>query len=258
MRSIAIMNNKGGVGKTVTAINLADLLVRDHGKRVLLVDCDGQKNLTEFHLLPDYNEGDHAGTAELLVDKGETSWSDFTVPLDRFPGLSIIPASSDLYDLDLSSAQCGQTNPMRFKQFADQVRADKEFDYLIFDCPPGFTLSSVAALMASDEVIIPLTVDGFSIRGLETMRKQLQRVRTSGAREVNILITQWARTNAVQAGEALLRQSGLPVFNSVIPRNVIVASSTMTVPGAPLAEFAPKSKALMAYRDLTDEVLEVG
>lgn len=249
------MNNKGGVGKTVTAINLADILVRDHGRRVLLVDCDGQRNLTDFHLLPHYSDGDHPGTAELLTDSGARPWTDFVTGLSRFPGLSLVPASSDLYDLDLASAQSGGLDPLRLQKFADEVEADGCFDFLIFDCPPGFTLSSVAALLAAKEVIIPLTVDGFSIRGLETMRKQLQRVRTGGGRQSTILITQWARSSAVQAGETLLRQSGLPVFKTSIPRNVAVTGSTMTVPGEPLADFMPRCKSLSAYRALAGEVL---
>ena len=115
MRTIAIMNNKGGVGKTVTAINLADILARGHGKRVVLCDCDGQKNLTDFYDLPGYDEETCFNTAKLLLGDMEPVWSDNTVPIPEAPGLELIPGSTDLYDLDLESVRFGKSAPLMMR-----------------------------------------------------------------------------------------------------------------------------------------------
>lgn len=254
MRTIAIMNNKGGVGKTVTAINLADILVREHGKTVVLADCDGQRNLTDFLLPSGYDEEVSYSTASLLTGDGEPVWSDNLTPIR--PGLNLIPASSGLYDLDLESHKDAAHDPLRVRDFVKAAAEDGETDFFLFDCPPGFTLASVGALMAADEVIVPLTVDGFSIRGLDNMEKQLRRLRRLGAKKIRVLITQWNRSVAVRQGEELLRNSGFSVFRTVIPRNVQVVESTMNF--EPLSEFAPRSKALEAYRAFTQELLEGG
>lgn len=254
MRTIAIMNNKGGVGKTVTAINLADLLVRERGKRVALVDCDGQRNLTDFYDLPGYDEDDCFNTAALLLGDGEPVWSDNLVPVAAYPGLYLIPGSTGLYDLDFESIQNGAHEPRRIVEFAEAAKEDNDLDFMIFDCPPGFTVASVGALMAADEVIVPLTVDGFSIRGLETMHRQMARLRRTGVKRVRVLITQYHKCNAVREGEALLRSGGFEVFQTVIRRSVKVQE--ITYAGTPLAEYAPGNNATKDYRAFVKELVE--
>ena len=161
MKTIAIMNNKGGVGKTVTAINLAEILHRV-GKRVVLVDCDGQMNLTRFYT-PDYDALLNCSVADVLTGECEQVWSDK-------PNLSILPGSSVLYELDLRAIRDGVSEIYGLKNFCEAARDDGETDYIIFDCPPGFTLASVAALMAADDVVIPMTLDGFSFSGMQDMQ----------------------------------------------------------------------------------------
>lgn len=251
MRTIAIMNNKGGVGKTVTAINLADLLVREHGKRVVLCDCDGQKNLTDFFDLPGYDEETCFNTAALLLGDGEPVWSDNLVPVR--PGLELIPGSTDLYDLDFESILDGAHEPRRLKEFVDAAREDAGADFFLFDCPPGFTVASVGALMAADEVIVPLTVDGFSIRGLDTMQNQIRTMRRTGVRKVRVLLTQHHKCNVVRAGEALLEQAGFARFQTVIRRSVKVPESTFK--GQPLAEYVPGAMVTNDYRAFVRELL---
>lgn len=251
MRTIAIMNNKGGVGKTVTAINLADILVREHKKRVILCDCDGQKNLTDFFDLPGYDEETCYNTAALLLGDGEPVWSDNVVPIQ--PGLDIIPGSTDLYNLDFESIRDGVHEPHRMLDFVKAARADDGADFFLFDCPPGFTVSSVGALMAADEVIVPLTVDGFSIRGLDTMQSQIRTMRRSGVRKVRVLLTQHHKCNVVRAGEQLLEQAGFARFETVIRRSVKVPESTFK--GQPLAEYAPGAMVTNDYRAFVRELL---
>ena len=179
MRTIAIMNNKGGVGKTVTAINLADILVRDYKKRVLLADCDGQCNLTDF-FFPALDEG--LSVAEVLTGTCEPLWSDNIMPIRD--GLDLLPGSEDLYTLDLQALLYGSDYGARYRMrdFINAVQTDGEVDYLIFDCAPGYTCATVAALMSSDDVVIPVTVDGFSFRGLETMVRQILGFAAMGCR----------------------------------------------------------------------------
>ena len=255
MKTIAIMNNKGGVGKTVTAINLADILVREHGKRVVLCDCDGQRNLTDFFLTDGFDEDVCYTTVSMLLGDGEPVWSDNLMPI--YPGLDLIPASSDLYAMDLESHRDGNHSPMRIKRFVDAARADRDTDFFIFDCPPGFTLSSVGALMAADEVIVPLTVDGFSVRGVETMRKQLSRLRrVCSPGRIRVLITQWNNSNAVKQGEELLRRGyHIGVFNTVIRRTVSVPESTFA--RQTLLQYSRRSTATQDYRALAREILGV-
>lgn len=251
MRTIAIMNNKGGVGKTVTAINVADLLVREHGKTVVIADCDGQRNLTDFYDLPGYDEEVCYNTAALLMGDGESVWSENLTPIRT--GLDLIPASTGLYDLDLESVRFGQHAPMRVKDFVQAAREDEETDFFLFDCPPGFTVASVGALMAADDVIVPVTVDGFSIKGLDTIQAQIRTMRRTGVKRVRVLITQYHKCKVVQAGEELLRNSGFDVFRTVIRRSVKVPESTMM--RTPLAEYAPGNAATNDYRALVRELL---
>ena len=147
MKAIAIMNNKGGVGKTVTAINLADILANDYKQRVVLVDCDGQANLTGF-FLPGI-EADVTTTGDILTGDCEQVWSDNLIPLRH--NIQLLPSSSGLYDLDLQAIKDGASAPERLRGFVDAAREDGDTDWMIFDCPPGYTVSSVAALLAATE-----------------------------------------------------------------------------------------------------------
>ena len=141
MRTIAIENLKGGVGKTVTAISLSRILTAEYGKRVMLVDCDGQCNLTRFYLgqVPD------APTlAEVLTGAHEPYWQDNVLSVR--PGLWLLPASQELYRLDLAAIRRGASRKSRS---TEAVAEDGEVDVVLFDCPPGFTAASTAALPAA-------------------------------------------------------------------------------------------------------------
>lgn len=252
MRTIAIMNNKGGVGKTITAINLAETLVREHGKRVVLVDCDGQMNLTNFYL-PEFDPEINFSMAGLILGDGEQLWSDNLMPI--MPGLDLIPASTDLYQMDLEAIRDGAHEPLRLREFVQAAEEDGEVDYFICDCPPGFTVASVAALLAADEVIIPLTVDGFSIKGMEAMWKQLGTLKRTGVKIAGVLITQWHNSDVVRVGEKLIRSLNVPVFKTTIRRTDKVPESTME--RLPMSVYSPGSAATRDYRAWVREYLGV-
>lgn len=252
MRAIAIMNNKGGVGKTVTAINLADILVRDYHKRVVLVDCDGQMNLTRFYL-PEFDPEINVNLADILRGDGETVWSDNLMPLS--PGLDLIPASQDLYDLDRRAIQFGKNIPSLLQEFSFCAREDGEVDYMIFDCPPGYTVASVGALMASDEVVIPMLLDGFSHTGMEDMQRQIAVLRRTNPciRIAGVLLTQWHNSEVVRQGEKLIRSQGVPVFRQTIRRTDKVPESTYD--RLPMSVYSPTSAAARDYRAWVAELL---
>lgn len=252
MRTIAVMNNKGGVGKTVTSINLADILVRDYKKRVVLVDCDGQMNLTRFYL-PDFDPELNYSTAALLAGDGEPVWSDNLMPLD--PGLDLIPGSPELYELDLRAVRDGAGDIMAMRHFCEAAASDGETDYFICDCPPGFTAASVSALMAADEVIIPMTLDGFSFAGMQDMMVQINSLRRArvGVRIAGILITQWRNTDVVCQAECLLRSMRVPVYRHVIRRTDKVPESTFD--RTPIVRYSPRSAASQDYRNWVAEYL---
>lgn len=252
MKSIAIMNLKGGVGKTVTAINLADILTRDYGRRVLLIDCDGQCNLTRTYL-PDLDTDEVTNTTTLLLGEGEPVWSDNVIDLGR--GLSLLPASTDLYELDRAALQDGVRRLRVLYDFVRVVEEDREVDYCILDCPPGYTVASINALLACDEVVIPMLVDGFSFLGMGDMRAQianLQNARRS-VRVAGVLITQWRNADVVHQGEALLRRMNVPVFDQVIRRTDKVPESTFE--RQPVTLYSPTSAATQDYRAWVREYL---
>lgn len=257
MKTIAIMNNKGGVGKTVTAINLADILVRDYSKRVVLVDCDGQANLTRF-FLPNYHDPDliDGGTAAVLCGQQEPVWSDNTIPI--CPGLDILPGSADLYDLDLRAIKDSVSNPMALRGWADAAREDGETDYMIFDCPPGFTCASVAALMAADQVVIPMALDGFSFDGLSALRQQVHNLQQAnyGVKIGGVLITRWHKAKVIRDAEQLLRSGPVPVYQAHIRQTDKVLESTLM--RSPLQDYSPRSAAAIDYRAWVQEFLGEG
>lgn len=244
MRSIAIMNNKGGVGKTVTAINLADIMVRKYHKRVVLVDCDGQMNLTRFYL-PEFDPEINVNLADILLGDGEPVWSDNVVPLQ--PRLDLLAASQDLYDLDRRSIQFGKNGIVRLDDFVVCAREDGKVDYMIFDCPPGYTVASVGALMAADEVVIPMLLDGFSHTGMEDMQRQIAVLRRTNPciRIAGVLLTQWHNSEVVRQGEALIRGMNVPVFRQTIRRTDKVPESTYD--RQPMAVYSPTSAATRDY-----------
>lgn len=252
MRKIAIMNNKGGVGKTVTALNLADILSRYYRENVLLVDCDGQMNLTRF-FLPEFDPMVGISVSDILTGDHEPMWSDNVIPI--MPGLHLLAGSSGLYDLDFRAINDGVSDTQALRRFCEAVADDGEIDYVVFDCPPGFTVASVAALLAADEVVVPMLVDGFSFAGMQDMQDQLVGLHraTGGASIAGVLVTQWHNSEVVRQGETLVRQMGVHVFNTHIRRTDKVPESTFD--RQPIVRYSPTSAAARDYRVWVEEYI---
>lgn len=252
MRTIAVMNNKGGVGKTTTVINLARILA-NRGHRVVMVDCDGQANLTRF-FLPDKSPEEMTTLSAYLC-----GLAGDTLELEEIDErIRLLPASDDLYTIDVQCIKEGP-NPFELRALHDlrvALEEDEDADFLLLDCPPGFTAASVAALMAAGEVVIPMMMDGFAFDGVWQLQRQIQNLRFAhyGLRISGVLITQWHNAEVVTKAEELLRQNkSIPVFGTRIRRTDKVPESTFQ--RTPLPEYSKTSSAAKDYEAFVDELL---
>lgn len=252
MRTIAIFNQKGGVGKTITAATMAHILATRHGKRVLLQDCDGQGNLSQYYGV---NTDDVPTTLSLLQDDGESFYGNIITRIsDR---LDIIPADSRLLLADLQAITSGLRNLSAFEDLRLTMDEDDAYDFYILDCPTGLTTASTAALVAADDIIIPIRKDGFSTEGMTTlimivaqMRQYNPRLRVAG-----ILPTHFENSpEYLEVIRCLREQFGLPVFKTSIYNSDAVSDSTFS--DKQLVDFSPKAWASRDYKRFVREYLE--
>lgn len=256
MRTIAVINLKGGVGKTTTVINMAAVLAAQ-GKIVLVIDADPQANATSFYGLLPY---ECYTLADLFSGEGSADAWDYIYDT-RTPNIKLVPAGIELIEADISSIRSGG-HVKAIADLLDAVREDAEFDpirridYVLIDCPPSFTAASVAAIYAADDVIIPVEMDAFGIAGMTQLIKQIDSVRViqPRVRVAGALITKWHNSPAVVQGEAALRASAVPVFDTVIRRSDKVAESIFK--RLALDIYSPRSSAGQDYWFFVAEYLE--
>ena len=197
MRTIAIINLKGGTAKTTTTVNLAAEL-RHRGKRVLCIDADPQHNLTDFLGA----SADGTTITDLLA--GRVCEADIAV--QRLgAGFGIVPSDLSLCEIDIEAIQKGIS--LRTVRDLCEAVAD-DFDVCLIDCPPSFTAASIAALVAADEVILPVTVDAFAIGGAQEIVQQVENLATvnPALRVRGVLVTMWQRTSVCMQGEDAVRR----------------------------------------------------
>lgn len=216
MKITAIMNLKGGVAKTITAVNMAAILAEKHGKRVLLIDADHQGNTSSFFSCDD----DVCTIREILAGENEPLWSD-NVTGSGIEGLDIIPSCMALADLDMAgdeSARERMQRKYRLRNFLAAAAEDDAYDHVIIDLPPSFSTAAQAALIAADEVIIPMKVDAFSLSGILELLRQI-----GGVRKLNpsltlrgALVTMYRNADSTKEGVEILRKSKVPVFRQTI------------------------------------------
>ena len=248
MRTTAVLNNKGGVGKTVTVVNVAAILARLHGKRVLVVDADSQGNTTEFF------GGLHEGAETFATMLRRCSAGDPAVPT-AVKGVDLIGADDSLMDLDLSSIKSGSSDPNCLKSYLQQHAA--RWDFVLVDCPPAFNAAAAAALLAADDVVIPVKLDAFSLRGMANLTRQVRNMARINAqlRVAGVLPTMWRAEDAIKDAERKLRESDLPVYPHIRASSKVDVS---TFRQRPLIYSSPTSAATVDYKRFVTRYLAQG
>lgn len=265
MRTTAIFNHKGGVGKTTTASAMADILAIDYGKRVLLIDADPQGNLSTFYgVEPD--EGN--STLDLFMGTHEPVYSDWISAARPDAPVDIIPSDTSLIQAEVAALK--EDNRFNRHAMSDLFRAIREdadapdadnrqsaYDYVLIDCSPAFTQVSLAALRDADDIIIPVTTDLFSTAGMATVLQQIMGARDDGLKNsvAGVLVNKYKRGEDQKGLLAYLRnQKAVAIFETVIRKSdkVIPAGAD----GVPLIKFSPRCAAAIDYREFVAEYMD--
>ena len=250
-RSIAIFNQKGGVGKTTTTINLGACLA-ELGKKVLLLDTDPQGNTT----------------SGLGISKKDLEYTVYDALIDPdfdphdailrtvAEGMDILPA-----DVDLAGAEIEMVDlEGRDRRLMDVVgRVTDEYDYILVDCPPSLGLLTINSLAAVDEVLVPIQCEFYALEGVSQLVSTIDLVKRSLNKDLSIegviLIMFDGRLNlAIQVVQEVKKYFGSKVFSTVIPRNIRLAEAPSY--GMPIVEYDPKSRGAEAYTEFAEEFLE--
>ena len=248
-KTIAIANQKGGVGKTTTAINLAASLA-SNDLRVLLIDTDPQGNSTTG--LGVAKEPGKLTTYNVLL--GDSTIESAAVHTEC-DGLSIVPADKNLVAANLDLVEI-ERREFRLRDKLDSVRAD--YDYILIDCPPALDLLTLNALVAADSVLIPIQCEFFALEGISQLLDTVDRIRDGFDHPLKIegvLLTMYDdRTNLTrQVAEDLKDFFKSEVFQTVIPRSVRLAEAPSY--GKPILLYDVRSKGAESYIKLAKEIL---
>lgn len=250
MKITAILNQKGGVAKTTTAANMAAVLQKDHGKKVLLIDADGQCDLSNFFGV---NEN-LMGSMMDVMRAPKTTTPDSVIYSTQIHDVDIVPAVDRLMELDISCIKGGKVNANALKIFLDKVA--NRYDYCIIDCPPAFNAASAAALVAADNVIVPIKLDAFSLHGMKNIMHQVKNMQALNPNLIiaGLLPTMFYSSPVTNEARDILVLSDYPVFPSIRRSDKV---DTMTYAGVPLCIHSPKSAAGVDYRRFVSKYVEV-
>lgn len=243
---IAVVNHKGGVGKTTTVASLGSAIA-EKGYRVLLVDLDAQANLTSSLL----KQEPERTIYEAINEKRELP----VINLNGSKDWSLVPASLDLAGAELEIAS-QMDREYILKDLIEPI--EKEYDYILLDCPPSLGLLTINALVASTGVLIPLTAEALPSKGLQKIQDIIEKVRkrlNPTLQLSGILLTRYESSKLSQLVEEALRQNyGDTVYNTRIRKNVRIAEAPLY--GVDILEYANDSNGAEDYRALANEVIE--
>lgn len=250
MKVVSIFNQKGGVGKTTTNINLAAYIAL-RGHKVLVIDIDPQGNTSSGFGIDKENLKNT--TYELLLT--DVAIKDVIISVEQIENLDIVPSNMDLAGADLELGGMENRESI-LKRKIEEIR--DLYDYLIIDCPPSLGLLTINALTASDTVFIPMQCEYYALEGISQLIKTIQKVKKGLNKNLEIegvVLTMFdsRRNLQLQVAEELKSYFGELVYENSIPRNIRLAEAPSF--GLPIALYDPKAKGAEAYSDLADEFL---
>lgn len=246
---ISIANQKGGVGKTTTAVNLATALAAIR-KRVLLIDFDPQGNATTG--LGIYSK--KLNTSYDLLTRNKTLSE--VIANTNIPGLSIIPASIDLVGAEIELVQIPKRERILKESLAPY---DNMFDYIIIDSPPSMGILSLNSLVAANGVLVPLQCEYYALEGLSYLLNSINRIKSAynpGLELFGVVLTMFDKRNSLSLSveRDVRKHLGKKVFNTIIPRNVKISEAPSY--GRPVLIYDVKCLGSYAYMELAKEFLE--
>jgi chromosome partitioning protein len=258
-RTMVVANQKGGVGKTTTAVNLAAALAM-HGLRVLVIDLDPQGNASTA--LGIDHHADIPSVYDVLVDG--KAMADVVAPVEGIEGLHCVPATIDLAgaEIELVSVVARESRLQKsLTAYLADLTEDSRYDYVLIDCPPSLGLLTVNALVGGDEVLIPIQCEYYALEGLRQLLKNIDLVRAHlnpSLAVTTILLTMYdGRTRlAAQVADEVRRHFGDTVLRTTIPRSVRVSEAPSY--GQTVMTYDPASSAALSYLEAAREMAERG
>lgn len=251
-RTIAIANQKGGVGKTTTAINLAACLA-EAGKKILVIDMDPQGNCTSGLGL---NKNEIEDTVYELI-LGECSINESIKSVKNIDNLKVIPSNVNLAGAEIELLDIENGREYILKNDVDYVKDD--YDFIIIDCPPSLNLLTVNALTTADTVLVPIQCEYYALEGISQLIRTIELVRDRLNESLvieGVVFTMYdARTNLSSDVVNNVRENlHTKIYNTIIPRNVRLAEAPSH--GLPINLYESRSAGAESYRNLAKEIME--